>query len=96
MTKINNITYSEYLHLLHGMKEMNGPENGVMDMGFNLSDFLTEPRSPFHVLRLSPYMKEKWGETMRAELVGLFDSDTDGILGDQSCGILGVLHVSQL
>ena len=48
-------------------------------MGINLSDFLPEPRSLLHVLRLSPYIKEKWGEAIRSELVGLFDSDTFSI-----------------
>ena len=44
--------------------------------GINLSDFLPEPRSLSQVLRLSPYIREKWGEAIRSELTGLFNSDT--------------------
>ena len=53
MSKLNNLTYSEYLHIAHDIKEMNYTEDKVKDLGINLSDFLPEPRSLSHVLRLS-------------------------------------------
>ena len=59
MSKLNDITYSEYLHIAHDIKETNGAEDKVKDMGINLSDFLPEPRSLSQVLRLSPYIREK-------------------------------------
>ena len=55
---------------------MSATEDRVKDKGINLSDFLPEPRSLSHVLRLSPHIKEKWGEAIRLELTGLFDSET--------------------
>ena len=61
MTKLNDMAYSEYLHIAHDIKETTGAEDNVKDMGINLSDFLADPRSLSHVLRLSPYTKEKWG-----------------------------------
>ena len=64
------------MHIALDIKETNGSENRVQDMGINLSDFLPEPRSLSYVVRLSLYMKEKWGEATRSELVELFDSDT--------------------
>ena len=35
-----------------------------------------EPRSLSQVLRLPTHTKEKWGEDIRAEITGLFDSGT--------------------
>ena len=78
---MNDITYSEYLHIAHDIKETNGAEDKVKDMGINLLDFLPEPRSLSQVLRLSPYIKEKWGEAIRSELIGLFNSDTFSLIG---------------
>ena len=49
-------------------------------MGINVSDFLPEPRSLSHIWRPSLYIKEKWGEAIRSELVGLFDSDTFSLI----------------
>ena len=80
MSKLNDITYSEYLHKAHNIKETNGAEDRIKDMGINLSDFLPEPRSLSQVLRLSPYIKEKWGEEIRSELIGLFNSDTFSLI----------------
>lgn len=77
---MNDITYSEYLHKAHNIKETNGAEDRIKDMGINLSDFLPEPRSLSQVLRLSPYIKEKWGEEIRSELIGLFNSDTFSLI----------------
>ena len=42
---------------------MNCTEDKVKDLGINLSDFLPEPRSLSHVLRLSPTLK-KSGEML--------------------------------
>ena len=46
MSKLNNLTYSEYLHIAHDIKEMNCTEDKVKDLGINLSDFLPEPDLP--------------------------------------------------
>ena len=43
------LTYSEYLYITHGIKEMNTTEDKVKDLGINLLDFLPEPRSLSHV-----------------------------------------------
>ena len=79
MIKMNVITYSEYLHISHVIKETNG-ENRFQDIRVNLSDFHLEPRSLSHVLRLSPYINETWEEVMCLELVGLFDGDTSSLI----------------
>ena len=76
MSKINEIPYSKFLHIAHDMKQMNATEDRVKNTGINISDFLPEPRSLSHVLRLSPYIKDKWGEAIRSELTELFDSET--------------------
>ena len=39
----------------------------------NLSDFIPEPVSIDNVLRLSPSVKERWGDAIRKEMQGLFD-----------------------
>ena len=83
MTKLNDITYSEYLYIVHDIRETNGSEDRAKDMGINLSDFLTELGSLSHVLNLSPYTKEKWGEAIRSELVRLFDSETFSLIEKQ-------------
>ena len=38
-------------------------------------DFLPEPKSLPQNLRMSTSTNEKWGETLRTKLIGLFDSD---------------------
>ena len=35
-----------------------------------------EPRSLSQILQISSFTKEKWGEAIRSEVTGLFDSDT--------------------
>ena len=45
MPKLNNLTYSEYLHIAYDIKEMNSTEDKVKDLGINLSDILPESRS---------------------------------------------------
>ena len=49
-----------------------------------------EPRSLSQVLRLPTHTKEKWGEDIRAEITGLFDSGTFSLnekpLPAGSCG----------
>ena len=77
---MNDITYSEYLHIAHDINETNTNQDKTKDLGINLSDFLPEPKSLSHVLRLSPHIKEKWGEAIRSELVGLFDSETFSLI----------------
>ena len=42
MTKMNYITYSEYLHIAHEVKEINGSKDRVKEMGINLVDFLLD------------------------------------------------------
>ena len=80
IAKLNDITYSEYLYIAHDIKETNTTGDKVKDQGINLSDFLPEPRSLSHILRLSPHIKEKWGDAIRSELVGLYDSETFSLI----------------
>ena len=81
MSKINDMPSSEFLHIAHDMKEMKATEDMIKDIGIKLSDFLPEPRSLSHVLRLSPHIQDKWGEALRSELTGLFDSETFSLIG---------------
>ena len=59
---------------------MNITEDKVKDLGINLSDFLPESRSSSHVLMLSPHIKEKWGDAIKSELIGLFDIETFSLI----------------
>ena len=45
MSKLNDITCSEYLYIAHDIKEINWLEDRVKDMGIHLADFLPEPKS---------------------------------------------------
>ena len=45
------------MYIAHGIRETNGSEDRVKDIGINPSDFLPESRSLSHILRLSPYIK---------------------------------------
>ena len=74
MPRLNDITYSKYLHTVYEIKEMNTIEGRINNMGINLS--VPEATSLSHVLRLSPHIKEKWGHAIRSELTGLYDSET--------------------
>ena len=38
--------------------------------------FIPEPNSLSQILRISPFIKEKWGEAIRPEVIVLFDNDT--------------------
>ena len=62
MTKPADVPYSEKLHIAHDLS--------------GLADFHPELRSSSQVLRLSTHTKEKWRETIRAEINRLFDSGT--------------------
>ena len=42
--------------------------------------FFPDPRSHTQVPTLSFYTKEKWGDVMRGELIGIFDSDTFSLI----------------
>ena len=46
------------------------------DIQINLSDFIPEPKSLSQVLRSSSIIREKWGLSIRKEILGLFDNDT--------------------
>ena len=48
----------------------------VNDHGVNLSDFLPNPKRLSQIFEHPTHTKEKWGETIRAEISGLFDSGT--------------------
>ena len=76
MEKPSDLSYSEYLHIAHDINALNKSEDKVKDCGINVSDFLPEPRSLSQILKMTASTKEKWGEAIKSELMGLFDSDT--------------------
>jgi len=76
MSKPTDLPYSEYLHIAHDLSGMNKCEDRIKDHGINLADFLPEPKSLSQVLRMPSYTKDKWGDAIRTEITGLFDSGT--------------------
>ena len=76
MSRPTDLPYSEFLHIAHDLNGLNKSEDRIKDHGINLADFLPEPRSLAQVLRMPSHTKEKWGEAIRAEITGLFDSGT--------------------
>ena len=67
---------SEYLYTTHELNKEKLNQEKQNDTQINLSDFIPEPRSLNHVIRLSPHTKEKWGSAISKEVYGLFDNDT--------------------
>ena len=47
-----------------------------MNKQVNLFDYIPKPRSLIHILKISPFTKDKWGEAIKSELTGLFDNNT--------------------
>ena len=72
----DSLSFPEYLHVSHELNEIKKGEDIETDKHVNLSDFIPEPRSPKQILRMSPFIKEKWEEAIRSEVTGLFDNDT--------------------
>ena len=76
----NNIFDRTYLPNIHSivatLNGLNKSEDRTKEHGINLADFLPEPISLSQVLRIPTHTKEKWGEAIRAEITGLFDSET--------------------
>ena len=72
MEKPYDLSYSEYLHIAYNINALHKSEDKIKGCGINVSDFLPEPRSLSQILKMSTNTKEKWGEAIRSELVGLF------------------------
>ena len=70
------LSFAEYLNVAHALNEIKKDEDIETDKHVNLSDFIPEPRSLIQILRMSPFIREKWGEAIRSEVTGLFDNDT--------------------
>ena len=71
-----DINNAEYLNMTHEQQQNIKQIEKSQDTQINLSDFIPEPKSLSQVLRLSPVVREKWGISIRNELLGLFDNDT--------------------
>gem|GEM_PF-2876143 len=71
-----DINNAEYLNMAHEQQQNIKQIEKSQDTQINLSDFIPEPKSLSQVLRLSPVVREKWGISIRNELLGLFDNDT--------------------
>ena len=70
-----SLLFPEYLNVAHELNEIKKDEDIKTDKHVNLSDFIPEPRILSQILRMSPFIKEKWGETIRSEVTGLFDNE---------------------
>ena len=57
-TKPSDLSYSEYLHIAHGLGALNKSEDRIKDSGIISSDFLPEPIPLTNILRLSSYSRE--------------------------------------
>ena len=71
-----SIPYSEFLYIAHELSSNNRSSDNESDDTINLSDFMPEPKSLNQILRLTPNIREKWGQAISTEITGLFDSDT--------------------
>ena len=68
--------YSEYLNIAHELKGDKDPQEKHYESQINLSDFIPETVSINNVLTLSPSVKDRWCDTIRKEIQGLFDNGT--------------------
>ena len=73
---VDNFNHSEYLNIAHELKDDNDTQEKHSESQINLSDFIPEPVSIHNVLRLSPSVKDRWGDAIRKEIQGLFDNDS--------------------
>ena len=72
----DGINNAEYLYMAHEQQQNNRIVEKNQDVQINISDFINEPRSLSQVLKLSPIIRDKWGQSIRNELLDLFDNDT--------------------
>ena len=70
----DNMGYTEYLHAVHDLQSTKKNKEKHQDAAINLSDFIPEPKSLPQILRMNKHIQEKWGEAIRKEINGLFDS----------------------
>ena len=73
---VDNFDHSEYLSIAHELKEDRQSQEKQNESHINLSDFIPEPTSINHVLKLSQPIRDRWGDAIRKEIQGLFDNDT--------------------
>ena len=73
---LEGMNNAEYLNIAHEQLKTNKAIEKNQDIQINLSDFIPEPRSLNQVLKLSPLIREKWGASIKKEILGLFDNDT--------------------
>ena len=62
--------------LLMSLVKSKRDEDKEIEKQVNSSDFIPEPRSLLQILRMSSSTKDKWGEAIKSEIIGLFDNDT--------------------
>ena len=72
----SSIPHSEFLYITHELPSDNKYSDVLSDEITNLSDFMPEPKSLNQILRLSPYIREKWGHAIWTEVDGLFNNVT--------------------
>ena len=65
---------AEYLNIAHEQLKTNKAIEKNQDI--QIIDFIPEPRSLTQVLKLSPLIREKWGASIKKEILGLFDNGT--------------------
>ena len=58
----DSLSFPEYLNMTHELNEIKKDDDIETDKHVNLSDFFPEPRSLSQILRMPPFIKEKWGE----------------------------------
>ena len=71
----DSLSFTDYLNVAHELNQVKKDKDIETDKHV-LSDFIPEPRSLSQILRMSSFIKEKWGEALRSEVTGLFDNDT--------------------
>ena len=58
----DSFSFPEYLNISHELSsQIKKDEDIEMNKQVNLSDFIPESRSLIQILRMSPFIKDKWG-----------------------------------
>ena len=73
---LGGMNNAEYLNIAHEQLKTNKVIEKNQDIQINLSDFIPETRSLNQDLKLSPLIREKWGASVKKEILGHIDNDT--------------------
>ena len=82
----DSLSFPENLNVAHELSQIKKDEDIKMNNQVNLSDFIPESRSLIHILRMSPFTKDKWGEAIKSEITGLCKTSKNKRLNNRLFG----------